>query len=143
MMLPSRIFAAAVLALALPAAALAQQDTSAKPPAQTPGMEEPGPGGVHLSVATVKMEGGTRASKVIGAPVFNRGNQQVGTVDDVILNHEDMAALGVISVGGFLGVGGKLVAVPYKSLQLSEGKVILPDASKEALNKMPSFTYAQ
>ena len=127
-----------------PPASPAQQ---APPAAPTPGMGEPGqaiPGSPNLSVATVKMEGGLRTSKLVGAAVFNGGNQQVGTVDDLILDHDGKAVLGVISVGGFLGVGGKLVAVPFTSLHVDgAGKVTLPDASKDALNKMPGFTYVQ
>lgn len=102
------------------------------------------PGSPGLTVATVKMEGGLRASKLIGASVYNSSNQQIGTLDDLVLNHDGKIALGVISVGGLLGVGGKLVAEPYETLQIDGGgKIVLPDANKDTLNKMPGFTYAQ
>ena len=113
----------------------------------TPGMGQPGqtiPGSPALSVSTVTMNGGIRTSKIVGAAVFNGGNQQVGTVDELIMDHDDRVVLGVISVGGFLGVGGKLVAVPFTALHIdAAGKVTVPDASKEALEKMPGFTYAR
>ena len=125
--------AVAAMAMALPASALAQD---APVPTGTI------PGSPNLSVATVKMENGYRASKLIGAAVFNDQNQQIGTIDDLILNKDDKAALAAIQVGGFLGVGGKLVAVPYGQLHVDDkGKVLLPDASKDDLNKKPSFTY--
>ena len=146
-----RLLTCAALAASLPAPLLAQdaKDTppAAAQPTPTPGMGQPGqqiPGSPDLSVATVRMEGGVRASKLVGAAVFNGGNQQVGTVDDLIMDHDDRVVLGVISVGGFLGVGGKLVAVPFTALHVDpSGKVTLPDASKDALNKMPGFTYGQ
>ncbi len=146
MTVPIRLAALAVLALIVPAAA---QDAKGPPPAApaTPGMGEPGPaipGSPDLSVATVKMDGGTRTSKLVGAAVFNGANQQVGSVDDLVLDHAGRVVLGVISVGGFLGVGGKLVAVPFGALHVDgTGKVTLPDASKDSLNKMPGFTYVQ
>jgi sporulation protein YlmC with PRC-barrel domain len=121
-----------------------QPNASTAAPMQVPGPTTsagatPSP---NLAVATVKMENGVRASKMIGAAVYNDQNQQVGTVDDIILDHDNKAVLAVISVGGFLGVGGKLVAVSYTQLhEDNAGKVVLPDASKEALNKMPSFVY--
>jgi hypothetical protein len=145
------------LILSLPAAA--QPDQAPTPPsAQAPSppapppsapLREPGPtaaAGItpspNLAVATVKLENGSRASKIIGAAVFNDQNQQVGSVDDIILNTDNKAVLAVISVGGFLGVGGKLVAVSYTQLHEDNGgKVVLPDASKDALNQMPSFVY--
>lgn len=124
------------------------QDQSTAPAAQQPPLQVPGPtttgsnASPNLAVATVKMENGTRASKIIAAAVFNDQNQQVGTVDDVILDHDNKAVLAIISVGGFLGVGGKLVAVAFTQLHMDDkGKVLLPDGSKDALNKMPGFVY--
>ncbi len=130
-----------------PAAPPADQGQAAATPAAA--MQVPGPTATpglkpspNLVVATVKLEDGVRASKMIGANVYNDQNQQVGTVDDIILDHDNKAVLAVISVGGFLGVGGKLVAVGYTQLhEDNTGKVILPAATKDALNKMPSFTY--
>ena len=136
-----------LLAVGAPMIAAAQQTKDAAPagPA-TPGMGQPGqtiPGSPDLSVSTVTMNGGIRTSKMVGAAVFNGANQQVGTVDDLIMDHDNRVVLGVISVGGFLGVGGKLVAVPFTALHVDgSGKVTVPDASKEALDKMPGFTYA-
>ncbi len=118
-------------AVLLPALAIAKDDTS------------PIPGTPNLAVASVKAENGKRVSKIIGAAVYNGSSQQIGAIDDVILDKDEKASLAVISVGGFLGVGGKLVAEPYSALKFGgDGKVILPEASKEALNTMPSFTYS-
>ena len=49
----------------------------------------------------------------------------------------------VIQVGGFLGLGGRLVAVPYKNLKVEDNgrKITLPGASKDALTKLPEFKY--
>jgi sporulation protein YlmC with PRC-barrel domain len=105
--------------------------------------KSPIPGTPNLQVASVKVENGTRASKIIGAAVYNGNSQQVGSIDDIILDKDQKASLAVVSVGGFLGVGGKLVAEPFSALKFGgDGKVILPDGSKEALNTMPSFTYS-
>ena len=86
-----------------------------------------------------------RASKFIGAAVTaGGGNQDLGTINDLIMDKDGHAILGVISVGAVLGVGGKLVAVPFSSLQMGQdGKVVLQDGSKDSLAKMPGFTYTQ
>lgn len=54
----------------------------------------------------------------------------------------------IISVGGFLGVGTKLVAVPYNQLKLgdtksasSDNKVVMPGATKDSLKALPEFHY--
>lgn len=84
-----------------------------------------------------------RASKLIGASVVNDKNDKIGSVDDLIVTPADRVLFAVISVGGFLGINGRLVAVPYSSLTVDEkaGKVTLPGASKDALTKLPAFHY--
>jgi sporulation protein YlmC with PRC-barrel domain len=87
-----------------------------------------------------------RASKFIGQTVRNGKGEKIGTVDDLILNQGDRILYAVISVGGFLGVGDRLVAVPFEELRFGskdvEG-VIAYGMSKEALAAMPAFTYAE
>jgi sporulation protein YlmC with PRC-barrel domain len=85
-----------------------------------------------------------RASKLIGASVVNDKNEKIGSVDDLIVTPADRVLFAVISVGGFLGINGRLVAVPYSSLTVDEkgGKVTLPGATKDALTKLPAFHYA-
>ena len=98
---------------------------------------------VELAVVDVKVvERGYRASKLKDKAVFNEKNERVGEVDDLIVGKNGKNFV-VVQVGGFLGIGEKLVAVPYESLQLDErgDKVVLPGASKEALRKLPVFKY--
>ena len=151
---PRLVAAAGLMActLALGAGQAAAQDAPPAPPAKSADAPPPPPTphkpivttDPALTVATVKLEGGFRASKVIGAAVYNGQNQQIGTIDDVILNHENTASLAVVAVGGFLGVGAKLVAVPYAKIERTDdGKIILEDGSKDSLAKLPSFAYAQ
>jgi sporulation protein YlmC with PRC-barrel domain len=95
-----------------------------------------------VAVSQIKLANGLRASKLIGAPVFNEANERVGSVDDLILAPDDKAAVAIVQVGGFLGVGGKLVAVPYHQLQVDkDNKVVMAGATKDSLNGMPSFSY--
>ncbi|HET8702101.1 MAG TPA: PRC-barrel domain-containing protein, partial [Nitrococcus sp.] len=52
------------------------------------------------------------ASKLIGSSVTNLQNENLGHVEDLILNQNGQATGLVISVGGFLGLGAKHVAIP-------------------------------
>ena len=90
-----------------------------------------------------------RASKLIGSSVYNDHDQKVGSVDDILLSKDNKAANVILSVGGFLGMGTKLVAVPYQQLQLgdtkeasSDNKVVIPGATKETLKALPDFHYS-
>jgi hypothetical protein len=93
-------------------------------------------------VDVVAVADGYRASKLRGATVVNSKNEKIGELDDLIVG-KDRVLFGIIQVGGFLGIGSRLIAVPYSSLQISEeGKrVVLPGASKEHVKDLPEFKY--
>src|ERR1700744_5258838 len=82
-----------------------------------------------------------RASRMIGSVVMNDINEKIGTVDDLIVSPSDRVLFAVLSVGGFLGINRRLIAVPYSELKVdNEGrKIILPGASKDALSNLPAF----
>ncbi len=86
-----------------------------------------------------------RASEFIGQTVRNGKGEKVGTVDDLILNRSDKVLYAVVSVGGILGVGDKLVAVPFEELKFGAkdvSGVVVYDVTKEQLKTLPAFTYA-
>jgi len=80
------------------------------------------------------------ANDLIGQKVVNQNGDKVGKIDDIVLDSGDKAVLAVISVGGFLGIGDKLVAVPFDQLQLDKDKAILmSSATTEQLKTMPEY----
>ena len=83
-----------------------------------------------------------RASKLVGASVYNDQNTSIGSISDILLSNSDhRAGVVVISVGGFLGVGSKLVSVPFDQVKVQDNKVVMPGATKASLENMPSFSY--
>lgn len=83
-----------------------------------------------------------RSSKIVGASVYNDQNQSVGSIDDVLMSDTDhKAATAVISVGGFLGMGAKLVSVPFDQLKIGNDKIVMPGATKASLEGMPEYRY--
>jgi hypothetical protein len=95
---------------------------------------------VKVDVAVVAK--GYRASKMIGATVTNDKNEKIGTLDDIIVDQKNVM-FAVLQVGGFLGMGGHLIAVPYADLKIDETgkKIVLPGASKDELKKLSEFKY--
>jgi sporulation protein YlmC with PRC-barrel domain len=95
---------------------------------------------IHVDVKAVAA--GYRASKLSGQNVINDKNEKIGTLDDLIVG-KDKVLFAVLQVGGFLGLGGHLIAVPYQELQIDDAgkKITLPGASKDELKKLPEFTY--
>jgi sporulation protein YlmC with PRC-barrel domain len=85
---------------------------------------------------------GHRASKLIGSPVYNEQGEKVGNIDDLIVTPDRAVSYAIVSVGGFLGLGGRLVAIPVEQIRAEQDKLVLPGATKEALLKVPEFKYA-
>ena len=95
-----------------------------------------------VKVDVVKLSTGYRASKVIGSSVVNEAGDTVGKIDDIIVGADGKAPFVVLSVGGFLGVGDKLVALPYEQMRTNGKKIVLPGATKDSLKSLPQFKYA-
>lgn len=103
----------------------------------------PAPAG--LAVEQEGLRTSHRMSKLIGASLYNESNERVGEVDDVLLPAAGGQTIVVISVGGFLGIGAKLVAVPFERLRAPAGEAtnwVLAGATKESLGSLPTFAYA-
>lgn len=91
---------------------------------------------VDVTVAAKAM----RASRLIGMDVENDDGEVVGTIDDLMLTG-NVVEFAILSIGGFLGLGAHLVAVPYDSLGLVEDWMVLPGATREELKRLPKFEY--
>ncbi len=76
---------------------------------------------VSLMRVDVKtLASGFRTTKILGGDVVNEANQKIGEVDDLIVTESERVPFAILSVGGFLGMGERLVAVPFDSIQMSE-----------------------
>jgi hypothetical protein len=93
-------------------------------------------------IDVVQLATGYRASRINGSPVYNRNNDKIGTIDDLIVSPTDRIPYVILSVGGFLGMGTHLVAIPFGSLQIVNKQLRLPDATRESLKALPEFKYA-
>ena len=99
------------------------------------------------------------ASKVMGKDVYvtkesnvpksvteePHGWENIGSVDDFIVTRDGDVQAVLINVGGFLGMGGRTVAVDMKALEVvgKEGQddyyFVLPGISKEQLKNAPEY----
>jgi sporulation protein YlmC with PRC-barrel domain len=89
----------------LTAAATQEEQPEAAQPEQTGATPQP--------QQAISME------KLLGSPVVNTKGDKVGKIEDVVLDQTGKY-FAVLSVGGFLGIGDKDVAVPLNDLQLGE-----------------------
>ena len=95
-----------------------------------------------VKVDVQKLAAGYRASKVIGSNVLNDANETIGEISDLLVSLDGKQPYAVLSIGGFLGMGTRLVVVPYDTLKFADKKVVLPGGTKEGLKMLPAFKYA-
>jgi PRC-barrel domain len=81
------------------------------------------------SVSDVSYTGTWRASKVVGLNVYNDQNENVGSINDLLMDKSGNVKAAVISVGGFLGMGSRYVAIAYDKLKFSDQPVAYTGAS--------------
>jgi sporulation protein YlmC with PRC-barrel domain len=79
-----------------------------------------------------------RASKIIGANVYDRNNVKLGDVQDIVLDKSGRVAAVVLSVGGFLGVGTKDVAVRMSDITTDNNRLTL-DRTKAQLQQAANY----
>lgn len=85
------------------------------------------------------------ASKLVGLSIRNGANETVGSVADVVFDDKRGIKSYVVSVGGFLGLNAKYVAVAPETLQLNRkdgGKLdAVIDTDKDQLRAAPEYVY--
>jgi sporulation protein YlmC with PRC-barrel domain len=83
------------------------------------------------------------ATSLVGSHVRNKAGEDLGKLEQIMLDLSS-ARIGyaVLSVGGFLGIGAKMVAVPWSALAVEEveqGPRLMLDVDRETLEHAPGF----
>ncbi|MDP5138523.1 PRC-barrel domain-containing protein [Rheinheimera baltica] len=81
------------------------------------------------------------ASSITGDEVFNMKDEKLGKIHEVMLDmSEGKIRYAVLAAGGFLGIGERFFAVPWKALTLNKkDKNFMLDVDVERLKKAPGF----
>jgi sporulation protein YlmC with PRC-barrel domain len=88
-----------------------------------------------------------RVSELMGVNVTNLQNETVGEIEDILVDKNNSIRAFVISVGGFLGIGDRNVAIEPNAFKLNEQsdgsiKVTL-NTTKDDLKNAPAVTEAE
>ena len=81
------------------------------------------------------------ASEIKGSTVKNRQREEIGDIDEMLIEPDSgRVRFAILSVGGFLGLGSTRVAVPWSAFEISRqgGRITyMLDATRERLEKAP------
>lgn len=81
------------------------------------------------------------ASKLAGDRVVNRQGEDLGKIEDLMIDLDrGRIAYAVLSFGGFLGLGDKLFAIPWQALSVDAAeKRFTLGLDKSLLERAPGF----
>jgi sporulation protein YlmC with PRC-barrel domain len=77
--------------------------------------------------------------------VYDPGDNKIGEVMDVLVNHDGKIDAFIVGVGGFLGAGEKDVAVPFDAIHFTNKNnnkwYMVMNTTKDALKAAPGYKY--
>jgi hypothetical protein len=74
--------------------------------------------------------------------IHNKAGEKIGTIKDLLIGPDGRIHAAVLSVGRFLGLGEKDIAVPMSALEIdrrADGNRVTIDVIKETLQSAPAF----
>jgi sporulation protein YlmC with PRC-barrel domain len=97
--------------------------------------------GVPATEVTTLTKGWSAKKQILDKTIYNDQNERVGEVNDIIVAPDKSISYAILSVGGFLGLGERYVAIPFNQFKVSDNKFVLPGATKDVLRTIPTFDY--
>jgi sporulation protein YlmC with PRC-barrel domain len=143
-MIKNLLATTAVAALLAGGSIAIAQEQPAPAPAPTTTMPADPAAPAASDAAVIKAEG-FLASNIIGETVYNgtgENAENIGDVNDIVVDNDGNVASVIIGVGGFLGLGEKNVAVDFSEIDWAEqdgDRWIVIAATKEQLEGLPAF----
>jgi sporulation protein YlmC with PRC-barrel domain len=128
----SRLLIASAVAIGVGSGAYAQQTTT--------GISTPTSAQTMTSVPT----DATTVTNWYKQNVYDPSENKIGEIADVLIDKSGKIEVFMVSVGGFLGVGEKDVAVPFSAIHATEknGKWYLTmNATKDALKSASGYKF--
>lgn len=112
--------------------AVSGDEPAARAPDQRPG-----------AVAKVEIANVFRSSEIVGLPVRNRENKNLGKVEDLVIDlNTGEIRYAALSFGGIAGIGSKLFAIPWSQMTFVFGEKdrhFVYDTTPEQLKEAPGF----
>lgn len=96
-----------------------------------------------VSTGDFNASGDMAVSALLGTKVRDTNKESIGKIDDIFVDKDSKITVVVISVGGFLGVGSKDVAVKWGDITFGQedtSVVLTTSLTKDALMALPDYT---
>jgi sporulation protein YlmC with PRC-barrel domain len=111
-------------------------------PRDPPGVAADPPPANGAAEPTPAVAATRRATRAIGAEVVDASNEKLATIEDIVYDAtSDRMMYAVLASGGFLGIGEKMIAVPWSLFRIASDstKPFVLDVTRERLKGAPNF----
>jgi hypothetical protein len=127
-----RLAIGAAVAAAMSGSAFAQQSTTT------------GVATSHADILSSIPSSATTVTSYYKQTLYDPSDAKIGEIVDVLVGNDGKIAAFIVSVGGFLGMDSKDVAVPFNAVratQKSGSWYLTMNATKDALKGAPGYKY--
>ena len=98
---------------------------------------------VNAETLTAVTEGYSVQKSILLQPVYNEEDEQIGAIDDLIIDPVGSVTYAIIGAGKYVGTARHDVAIHLGHLSSKNGKFVLRGATAEAIRALPQFNYLQ
>ncbi|MEW5703573.1 MAG: PRC-barrel domain-containing protein [Pseudomonadota bacterium] len=93
-------------------------------------------------VGVTQQQAAMESKSLIGRNVQDAEHETIGTIKKLVFDTKGKVSHVVLATGGFLGLGEKLVKVPYDRLQITANEILL-SVSEEEFKTMEPYEEAK
>jgi sporulation protein YlmC with PRC-barrel domain len=96
------------------------------------------------AAAPGQMMQAVRASQLIGANVQSATGDNIGDINDLVLDPQSgQVTFAVLGIGGFLGIGERLTPVPWQAVEIRGERNFVLNIERQKLEAAPSIQRGQ
>lgn len=121
--------------VAPPATTGTAADTAAPPMTTGPGV------GTATATDTVPPAwyASMQSDEIIGQNLYGPNGEEIGEIENVVINQQGKQASALIGVGGFLGIGEREVAIPLDEISRGDNNRLTTSMTKDAIGNLPEY----
>lgn len=117
---------------------------TAQPGSQTTPMTQQTPAAKQKMDPSASAASPMRMSEIMGKTVQNSTGENLGKIEDFVVEKDGRVGYAVLSHGGFLGIGDKLVPIPWNMVSGQPGfqrgrDTLVLNMTKQQLEQAPNF----
>jgi hypothetical protein len=84
-----------------------------------------------------------RSSDIVGKPLYSENNERIGEIEEILFSSDGRVTAAIVSVGGFLGMGERKVALTFAAIRMSKDSNgnhrMLITVDRDALRAAPEY----